>query len=189
MTLTKKNAVKRLYREAREGKKTVICVDEFGPLELRPYAGRSWQKRGKPKRYRATYRRPHGVRHLIAAYDVGKGELRGHFKRRKRSIEFLSFLKSVRKSYTGEIWIVLDNFSAHKTEKIMRWAERNRVYFQFLPTNASWLNFIECQFTHLKKNVLTHCDYERFEEMREAIQRYIRWFNKKKRRLLFLKRH
>lgn len=38
----KKNAVKRLYKQAREGKKTVICVDEFGPLELRPHAGRFW---------------------------------------------------------------------------------------------------------------------------------------------------
>jgi hypothetical protein len=32
--------------------------------------GHSWAPRTKPRRIRATYTRPHGVRHLIAAYDV-----------------------------------------------------------------------------------------------------------------------
>jgi len=170
-----------LYKEAKGGKKKVICVDEFGPIELRPYSGRSWQKRGHPKRFRATYTRSHGVRHVIALYDVGTGKLRGHFKKRKRGIEFLAFLKVIRRSYKGEIWIVLDNFSPHKTQKVQNWAKENGVHLQFLPTNASWLNRIECQFTHLKKNVLTHCDYENFREMQVAIQRYIRWRNNKKK--------
>ncbi len=42
----------------------VVCVDEFGPLNLQPRAGRSWFGRRTPKRLRATYRRTQGVRHL-----------------------------------------------------------------------------------------------------------------------------
>lgn len=167
----------------------MICVDEFGPLELRPQAGRSWQRRRKPHRLRATYTRRHGVRHLMGAYDVRTGRLWGRVVRRKRACEFLTFLKAIRRRYRGRIWIVLDNLSAHKTVEIRRWARRNNVRFQFTPTDASWLNRIECQFTHLKKNVLTHCDYATFDLMRRAIQRYLRWHSASAARRLKLKRH
>ncbi|MFI8004554.1 helix-turn-helix domain-containing protein [Streptomyces sp. NPDC086010] len=65
----------------------ILCMDEFGPLNLRPHPGRQWAERGgkgkdpdrepRPRR-RATYTRPHGVRHLFAAYDLGKDQLYGH---------------------------------------------------------------------------------------------------------------
>lgn len=158
-------------------------------MELRPHAGRSWRVHGKPARQRATYTRRHGVRHLLAAYDVGTGRLWGHFRRRKRAVEFLTLIKAIRRQYTGRIWIVLDNLSAHKTPAIRKWARRNNVRFAFTPTDASWLNRIECQFTHLKKNVLTHCDYESFDDMRRAIHRYLRWHNRRQKRRLYLKRH
>ena len=167
----------------------MICVDEFGPLELRPQAGRSWQRQKKPARFRATYTRPHGVRHLLSYYDVGKDELHGHFKPRKRSCDFLVFLKAIRRRYSGTIWIVLDNLSAHRTDEVMRWAGKNNARFRFTPTNASWLNRIECEFTSLKKATLTHCDYGSFGEMREAIQDWIYWRNQRKARLLKLKGH
>ena len=158
-------------------------------MELRPQPGRSWQERTKPHRQRATYTRKHGVRHLMAAYDVRTGQMWGHVKKRKRASEFLTFLMALRRKYRGIIWIVLDNLSAHKTPEIIRWTRRNKVRFQFTPTDASWLNRIECQFTHLKKNVLSHCDYGSFDEMRIAVHRYLHWHNRRKTRQLKLKRH
>src|SRR4051812_18826041 len=35
----------------------VICVDEFGPLNLQPRPGKAWRPIGKPVRQRATYHR------------------------------------------------------------------------------------------------------------------------------------
>src|SRR3954447_15065333 len=66
----------------------VICVDEFGPLNLQPHPGRQWARRGdragpRRRRRRATYTRPHGVRHLLAAYDLQRDRLYGHVKHRK----------------------------------------------------------------------------------------------------------
>jgi transposase len=71
----------------------VICVDEFGPLNLQPHPGRQWAARGggevvPRRRRRATYTRPHGVRHLLAAYDLSRDKLYGHVKPRKRRGEF-----------------------------------------------------------------------------------------------------
>lgn len=48
----------------------VICVDEFGPLNLQPRPGRGWFPSGRPARQRATYHRTAGVRHMIAALDL-----------------------------------------------------------------------------------------------------------------------
>ena len=79
----------------------VICVDEFGPLNLQPHPGRQWASRAgggeRPRRRRrATYTRPHGVRHLLAAYDLSRDKLYGHIKPRKRRGEFLVFLRYLR---------------------------------------------------------------------------------------------
>jgi single stranded DNA-binding protein len=48
----------------------VLCLDEFGPLNLQPHPGRQWTHRGgggpaPRRRRRATYQRPHGVRQLL----------------------------------------------------------------------------------------------------------------------------
>jgi hypothetical protein len=66
-------------------------------------------------RRRATYKRPHGVRHLLAAYDLSRDKLYGHIKPRKRRGEFLVFLRYVRSLYPPAIRIavVLDNYSPH----------------------------------------------------------------------------
>ncbi|WUL09913.1 hypothetical protein OHT74_40010 [Streptomyces sp. NBC_00354] len=57
-------------------------MDEFGPLNLQTHPGRQWAERGgrhkdpdrdpRPRR-RAPYTRPHGARHLFAAYDLANG--------------------------------------------------------------------------------------------------------------------
>src|SRR5204862_1745387 len=88
----KRDRIVELYALAAAGQAVVVCLDEFGPLNLQPQpGGRGWAPRAKPKRIRATYKRPHGVRHLIAAYDVTADRLYGHIKKRKGRTEFLEF--------------------------------------------------------------------------------------------------
>ena len=73
----------------------VVCVDEFGPLNLQPRPGRAWARRGgitrepgEPprRRRRATYHRTGGVRHLFAALELGTDTMYGHIKKRKRRV-------------------------------------------------------------------------------------------------------
>ena len=123
----KKNRALELY-DIADGKATkaegdpdvVICMDEFGPLNVMPRPGKQWAPgpalRGmgaKRRRRRATYHRTEGTRHLFAALDLGKDKLYGHVKRRKRRVEFLAFCKYLRTLYPPEVRIglVLDNFS------------------------------------------------------------------------------
>jgi transposase len=132
----------------------VICVDEFGPLNLQPHPGRQWATRGgggaRPRRRRrATYTRPQGVRHLLAAYDLSRDRLYGHIKPRKRRGEVLTFCRYLRSLYPPgvRIGLVLDNASAHlstrKDRRVGQWAAANNVELAYTPTNASYLNRIE----------------------------------------------
>jgi transposase len=168
-------------------------ADEFGPLNLQPHPGRQWAERGgqhkdpdrepRPRR-RATYTRPHGVRHLLAALDLGKDKLYGHIKPTKNRTKFLEFCRYLRSLYPPKIRIaiVLDNFSPHLTTKkdtrVGDWAAANNVKFAYTPTNSSWLNRIEAQFTALRYFALDGTDHASHKEQSSMIRRYIIWRNK-----------
>jgi hypothetical protein len=53
----------------------VICVDEFGPLNLQPRPGRGWFPAKRPTRLRATFNRTGGIRHMFAALDLATGHV------------------------------------------------------------------------------------------------------------------
>ncbi|MGC5332875.1 transposase [Micromonospora sp. DT62] len=80
----------------------VLCVDEFGTLNLQPRPGRAWRPHGQPVRLRATYTRDQGVRHMIAALDLATGRLHYRIHDRKRWREFLSFLKTLRRRWPDQ---------------------------------------------------------------------------------------
>ena len=75
------------------------------------------------------------------------------------------------------IHIVLDNYGSHLKEEVLRWAKAHNIKFYFVPTNASWMNRIESQFTALKKFALDNSDHRSHEEQQEAIESYLAWRN------------
>jgi transposase len=171
----------------------IFCVDEFGPLNLQPRPGKQWTDVGDKRkdteraprpRMRATYTRTQGVRHLFAALDLGKDRMYGHVKKRKRRREFLEFCRYLRSLYPPEvrIAIICDNFSPHLTTKkdkrVGEWAEANNVEIAYTPTNSSWLNRIEAQFTALREFTLNGTDHANHREQGSMIRRYIAWRNR-----------
>jgi transposase len=167
----------------------VICLDEFGPLNLQPHPGRQWARRAdcagpRRRRRRATYKRPHGVRHLLAAYDLKRDRLYGHIKLRKGRTEFLGFCRYIRSLYPPEIRLafVLDNFSPHLTTKtdsrVGDWAAANNVELAYVPFYASWMNRIEAQFTGLRYFALDGTDHPDHATQGRMIRRYIAWRNR-----------
>jgi hypothetical protein len=162
---------------------------------LQPHPGKQWAPaavgkgdRGAPRRRRrrATFTRPHGVRHLFAAYDLARDRLYGHIKARKGRTEFLAFCRYLRSLYPAEvrIAIVLDNFSPHlstkKDSRVGDWAAANNVELAYVPTNASFLNRIECHFTALRYFALNGTDHQSHEDQNSMIRRYIAWRNRNK---------
>jgi transposase len=170
----------------------IFCVDEFGPLNLQPRPGRQWAavsgKNAEPgraprPRMRATYTRTQGVRHLLAAYDLHEDKLYGHIRPRKTRTRFLEFCRYLRSLYPPavRIAIICDNFSPHlttaKDDRVGAWASASNVEIAYTPTNSSWLNRIEAQFTALRYFALDGTDHASHREQASMIRRYIIWRN------------
>jgi len=196
----KKNRVLELYaiadgkaEPASDDPTVVMCLDEFGPLNLQPHPGKQWapiaagkgaQDAPRRRTRRATYKRPHGVRHLMAGYDLSRDKLYGHVTTRKSRTEFLAFCRYLRSLHRAEIRIaiVLDNFSPHLSTKtdsrVGDWAAANNVELAYTPFYGSWLNRIEAQFTALRYFALDGTDHPSHAEQASMIRRYISWRNR-----------
>ncbi len=198
---TKKNRVLELYdiadgkaKPKRGDPRVVICMDEFGPLNLLPRPGRQWAPvavKGvgaaedyRRRRRRATYTRRKGVRHLMAAYDLNEDKIYGHIKTKKDRTTFLEFCRYLRTLYPPgvRIALVMDNFSPHlsttRDTRVGDWATANNIELAYVPTNASWLNRIEAQFQALRYFTLDGTDHRSHEEQNSMIRRYIIWRNR-----------
>ena len=171
----------------------VFCLDEFGPLNLQPRPGHQWARRagagrdpGEPPRprRRATYHRTSGIRHLFGALDLTTDKMYGHVKRHKKRAQFLEFCKYLRRLYPPQvrIAIICDNYSPHlttrKDKRVGNWAAANNTEIACLPTNSSWMNRIEAQFTALREFTLNGTDHASHREQNSMIRRYIAWRNR-----------
>lgn len=156
-------------------------MDEFGPIEVRPEKGSNWAKEKHPDRIPADYTRFNGTKHLLSAYDLSKDRLYAHMKKHKTNVEFLAFLKYLRRLYPFYILIhvILDNFSPHTVPRVLEYASRSNIEFAFTPTNASWLNPIEAHFGPLRKFALLNSNPKNHEEIASNIRRYIAWRNER----------
>jgi transposase len=175
-------AIRRLYRKPPSDGR-VLCMDEFGPLNLQPRHGTHWGGPGKRiERLRATYSRKGGVRHMFAVYDLKTDRLYGRFASKKNWGTFLDFLRWVRRRYPSKktLYVIVDQAGYHRKAEVRAWAARHRIRFFFTPTNASWLNRIECHLTALRKFALDNSDFRAHTDQQKAIERYLEWRNRKR---------
>jgi transposase len=174
----KAERVLSLYR-AKPEDGVVVCFDEMGPIQLIPHHGSSWAPQRLPARLRATYKRPHGVRYLFAAYDVHADRLHGRLREQKNAGEVLAFFRQIRMRYTPRqrIYLVMDNLSTHKTPTIRQWAQNNNVELVFTPTYASFLNRIECHFWAIGEFVVKNADHPDWDTLAKAMAEHIRYRN------------
>jgi transposase len=135
----------------------VFCVDEKSAIQaldrLDPVLPLS---PGRVERHGFEYYR-HGTLSLYAALDVKSGKVHGKTAARHTSEEFVDFLAQV----VGlcqpqqEIHIILDNLSAHKTQKVRDFLELHpQVNLHFTPTYSSWLNQVEIWFARIEREVI-----------------------------------
>lgn len=168
----------------------VVCYDQLGPLELRPLAGQCWAKQRKPQRLRATYTRRYGIEQLHGFYDVHADCLVGQVRRRKTARDIAACFAHLRRCYPIQvrIYVVLDNFKAN-VRAANDFFPGHNLEAVYLPTNASWLNAIECEFAALYAATLKNSDDRDHQSRRRRIYRYLRWRNRKRgTKISYLKR-
>ncbi len=76
------------------------------------------------------------------------------------------------------IHLILDNFSRSGTPEVRRWCRHNNVHLIWTPTNSSWLNPLECQFTPVKESVIRNSNYRDHPELIQALKRYADYRNR-----------
>jgi transposase len=151
-------------------KTQIQALDRTQPmLPLRP---------GLPACRTHDYRR-NGTVSLFAALEVGTGQVTEQTRERHTARDFLAFLRLIRRSYpVGEVHVVLDNVSTHKTPEVRKWLARNtRFRFHFTPTSASWLNQIETWFSILSRQAIHRGSFESVRALVATIERFTREWN------------
>jgi transposase len=133
---------------------------------------------GLPERHTHDYQR-HGTVNLFAALDVATGRVTHEARERHTGADFLAFLKRIARAYPkGEVHLILDNVSTHKTPAVKAWLSRHkRFVFHFTPTSASWMNQIEIWFGILTRQAVRRGSFSSVKDLTSAIDEFTRQWN------------
>ena len=159
----------------------VFCVDEKSAIQaldrLDPVLPMS---PGRAERHGFEYYR-HGTLSLYAALDVRSGKVHGKTAARHTSDEFVNFLEQV----VGlceprqDIHVILDNLSAHKTQKVASFLQQHpNVQLHFTPTYSSWLNQVEIWFSRIERDVIARGVFTSIRDLSRKLIHYIRGYSK-----------
>jgi transposase len=131
---------------------------------------------GLAARHTHDYRR-NGITTLFAALELAQGHVLGECRAAHTAADFLAFLRRVARDYRGELHVILDNASTHKTPEVQAWlAAHPRVHFHFTPKGASWLNLIEAWFSILTRRSIRRGSFDTVRALVQHIRAYIeRW--------------
>jgi transposase len=134
-------------------KTQIQALDRTQPmLQLRP---------GQVERHTHDYKR-NGTLSLFTALEVGIGAVTHETRARHTGADFLAFLRRLAQEYpTGDVHVVLDNLSTHKTPDVQRWLVGHRRFtVHFTPTSASWMNLVETWFGIHTRQAIRRASFE-----------------------------
>jgi transposase len=158
----------------------VFCVDEKSAIQaldrLDPVLPMS---PGRAERHGFEYYR-HGTLSLYAALDVKTGKVHGKTAARHTSDEFVAFLQQVvsQCKRKQEVHIILDNLSAHKTNKVEEFLQQHpKVKLHFTPTYSSWLNQVEIWFARIEREVIARGIFTSVKDLARKLMRYIQAYS------------
>jgi len=159
----------------------VLSIDEKSQIQAldRTQPGLP-MKKGRGATMTHDYKR-NGTTTLFAALNILDGTVTGKNMQRHRHQEFIRFLNDLERDIPAGkvVHVVLDNYAAHKHEKVRAWLERHpRWTFHFTPTSSSWLNAVEGFFAKLTRRRLKHGVFHSLVDLQAAINRFIAEHNR-----------
>jgi transposase len=121
----------------------------------------------------------HGTTNLLAALNVGTGEVFGECRPSRDGVTFLAFLKkAVEPHARKEVHVVLDNLSTHTTPEVRAWLEKNpNVQFHFTPVGSSWINQVETWFGIITRQAIRRGTFSSVKVLIKRIRDYIAHWN------------
>src|SRR5487761_74025 len=157
----------------------VLCVDEKPGIQALDRTQPLLPLRAKkPRCWTNEYVR-HGTQTLLAALEIATGKVIAHVRDRRTTVDFLSFMDDVVRSYPiRELHVVLDNLNIHNNEAAKQWLLKHpRVHFHYTPTHASWMNMVECFFSILTRQALTQSVHRSKKDLKDFLLRYLKKYS------------
>ena len=109
-----------------------------------------------------------------------------HGYRKKTGKQFLDFIKRVDQRYDSnvqQIFLILDNVSIHKSNKVKETLARYhpRIHLVFLPTRSPELNLIEVRWLWMHRQAINNSTFENEQDIGKAVSDWTNDYNKKHR--------
>jgi transposase len=107
-----------------------------------------------------------------------------HGYKQKTGKQFLDFIKRVDQKYDDnirQIFLVLDNISIHKANKVKQTISRYhpRIHLVFLPTRSPELNLIESRWLWMHRQAINNSTFENEHDIGKAVSDWTCDYNKK----------
>lgn len=166
--------VLRLYAQAYEPKRPLICFDETSKQLIEEVRQSIPLEPGNPERYDTEYKR-NGTVNLFMSFDPLQGKRFVDVTEQRTRVDFAHSVKRLvdeRYPDAEKIVLVLDNLNTHDKASLYEAfppaeAERiaNKLEIHYTPKHGSWLNMAEIELSHLSRQCL-----DRRIESKEILQ-------------------
>lgn len=140
------------------------------PVSAKTYPAPRWSPQGHTPHVEADYGRRAKV-WTFGAFEPATGLATTQSTPSRRSADFVALLDRLVYVWPcGELILILDNLSIHKTMDVRLWAlAHKRVRFLFQPTYAPWLNLIEPWWKTLRSLALNGLRFDSANQITHAI--------------------
>ncbi len=165
----------------------VLFLDEKGPITVKRYGGYRWTTEKRlilPKHQKTRWKF-----YLLAVYDLFQGRVRWKFDDHETSVEFIAFLRQIRRWYPQQyILIVLDSDTIHpqKSGESRREMRRLQIHWLSLPKGNPDDNPTETVFSVLQREVIAGSNAPDTGEQKRCISHSLQRRNRRKDRFIQL---
>ncbi len=177
----KKRGLKIRYGRSLPSDSILLYEYEKGPIAAKTYGGTSWSSvQSKVSKAQKI----NGLLNVFGVYDYTNNQMWTHSYKRKTGKQFLDFIKRVDQKYDcsiKQIFLILDNSSIHKSNKVKQTLARHypRIQLVFLPTRSPDLNLIEVRWLWMHKQAINNSTFENERDIGKAVAEWTVNYNKK----------
>lgn len=121
---------------------------------------------------------------MFGVYDYTNNHMWTHGYKQKTGKQFLDFIKRIDQKYDDhirQIFLVLDNISIHKSNKVKQTIARYhpRIQLVFLPTRSPELNLIEARWLWMHRQAINNSTFLNEQDIGKAVSEWTCDYNKK----------
>ncbi len=121
---------------------------------------------------------------MFGVYDHTNNQIWTHSYKQKTGKQFLDFIKRVDQKYDSnvkQIFLILDNVSIHKSNKVKETLARHypRIHLVFLPTRSPEINLIEVRWMWMHRQAINSSTFRNEQDIGKAVSYWTYDYNKK----------